>query len=105
MRYFQEFNWAYLSLIILAIDVFLLWQISQKIKDFSCFSNPLIAKIKSILFSTDLNAMAVIGFAYLGLLLLGILIPLILLILVLVQGFSLMTNMFVLSIILNEYKK
>ena len=100
----QLFNWAYASLCLLLLDTFLIWQIIKRIKPLSSFTNPIISPIKDMLKSVEKEHVVMIFTLYMTLLMTGFFMSFIWYILVGIQSISILSNMFVLALLIGQTK-
>ena len=102
MKNLQEFSWPYYSLFIFILDTYLMYQIKMKIQGLAFFSNPLLSRIKILFDYIDAQTILIYLFCFACIFSLGLIMPFFLITLIIIQGFSLMTNMFILAIIFIE---
>ena len=94
--------WPFLSICLLLIDSLLFWKIIKLTQAHSSFSHPITSFVKQLIDGFSLDMMAFIFILYILCFGLGLALPFIMIGLVLIQSLSLMSNMFVLAIIISQ---
>tara|TARA_B100001142_G_C13944539_1_gene504550 strand:- start:119 stop:433 length:315 start_codon:yes stop_codon:yes gene_type:complete len=100
----QLFTWAYSSICLFFLDAFLIWQMMKRVKQLSSFSNPIVAPIRDLLSSIQKEHVWMLLSCYVALLCCGFFLTFIWYVLVGVQSLSVLSNMFVLALLIGQSK-